>query len=134
MTVTDQVATSALASAFTMLLQAFRRGPSECDDLFALIDQHLAEGGSPALLLKILRDGAEVNPLPRDAHEALLNRITNSTLTRELRAPHLADAPTLALDDDRSGPRLAAPVRVVRAPSAGDILKSRFQLVELIGE
>jgi formylglycine-generating enzyme required for sulfatase activity len=123
-------------SAFAKALQSFKIGDVAYGDFLSQMDQFLAAGASPTQLLKILRDGDTVDPLPRDVHEALADRIANWPLTLA-NARSITDAPTLLLDQDGARSDIERdPTRTSasRAPVAGEALKGRFQLVELIGE
>lgn len=130
-----QPESSASGSAFAQALQSFKTGDIAYGDLLSQIDQFLAAGASPAQLLRILRESETVDPL--DVHTALADRIANGPSILANRPTRLADAPTVVLDEDgaRSGAeRDAMRAGAARAPVAGQILKGRFQLVELIGE
>ena len=129
--------TSASGPAFAKALQSFKTGDIAYGDFLSQIGEFLAAGASPAQLLNILRDSETVDPLPRDVHEALADRIANWPPASANRPTRLADAPTVVLEEDgaRSGTeRDATQASASRAPVAGQALKGRFQLVELIGE
>ena len=123
-------------SAFGKALQSFKTGDIAYGDFLSQIDQLLAAGASPARLLNILRDREAVDPLPRDVHTALADCIANWPLTSANRPARLADAPTIVLGKDgtRASGERDATQGTLSAPVAGDTLKGRFQLVELIGE
>ena len=132
-----QSETSESGSAFANALQSFKTGDIAYADFLSQLDQLLAAGASPARLLQILRDSESVDPLPRDVHEGLADRISNWPLTLTRRPARFTDAPTVVLDEngarsntERDSTRTSAS----RAPVAGEALKGRFQLVELIGE
>ena len=127
---------SASGSAFAQVLQSFKTGDIAYGDFLSQMDQFLAAGASSTQLLKMLRDGDAVDPLPRDVHEALADRIIHWPLTLA-KARSFPDSPALVLDGDgaRSGTeRDPTRTSASRASVAGEALKGRFQLVELIGE
>jgi len=132
-----QSETKASGSAFAQALQAFKTGALAYGDFLSRIDQFLAADASPAQLLSILRDSETADPLPRDVHKTLVDRITNWPLTLANRPARFADAPTIVLGKEGASGALdgaAMEAGALRAPIAGESLKGRFQLVELIGE
>src|ERR1700722_1408273 len=123
----------ALKSAFGKALQSFKTGDTAYGNLLSQMDQFLAAGASPTQLLKFLRDSDTVDPLPRDVHDALADRIANWPRTPD-KARSSPDAPTLILDEDgapSAAERDPAGASAARTPVAGEVLKGRFQLVEL---
>src|SRR5580704_19467768 len=76
-----QSETSESGSAFADALQSFKTGEIAYGDFLSQLDQLLAAGASPAQLLQILRNSESVDPIPRDVHEGLADRISNWPLT-----------------------------------------------------
>ena len=104
---------------FTQALRSFRAGSLSQDELLAEIHRQLAvEKVAPSSLLDALKIQQFAEPLPRDVHEALVNRIVN-----------WPQDPTVITGEDES-PR----VERSNGPQAGDTLQGRFNLVELVGE
>ena len=103
-------------SAFAQALRAFQTGDLTHDELSWEIDRQLAvEKASPVALLELLKIQQVAQPLPNDAHEAILQ--------------HLEEWP--------QDPTIVTGLpRVRRAANAGvgDILQGRFSLMALIGE
>jgi formylglycine-generating enzyme required for sulfatase activity/predicted Ser/Thr protein kinase len=122
-------------AAFREALHSFKKGDTAYGDFLAQIDRWLATGTAPAQLLNILRASENPDALPRDVFTALADRIANWPLTLAKGPARFADAPTIVLGADADGAARDAAVAVaLRAPVAGETLKGRFQLVELIGE
>jgi formylglycine-generating enzyme required for sulfatase activity len=106
-------------SAFAHALRTFQSGQLTQDELSWELDRQLAiEKASPVALLEILKVQQVAEPLPNDAHEAILK--------------HIADWPR----DPTIVTGLTREQRIERTPCAGvgDILQGRFSLVALIGE
>src|SRR5258708_9161041 len=106
-------------SSFERSLRSLQSGQISRDELLTEIYRHLTvEKASPAALLKMLEAQQLTQPLRSDIHESILSFILNwpqdpTVLTR---------SPGAQSEDRR-------PVVGV-----GDVLKGRFDLIELIGE
>ncbi len=106
-------------SAFAHALRAFHSGDLTHDELSWEIDRQLAiEKASPMALLEVLKVEHVAQPLPDEAHEAIVQ--------------HLEGWPK----DPTIVTGLSRRQRLENAPSVGvgDILLGRFSLVALIGE
>src|SRR5258708_26015338 len=106
-------------SSFERSLRSLQSGQISRDELLTEIYRHLTvEKASPAALLKMLEAQQLTQPLRSDIHESILSFILNwpqdpTVLTR---------SPGAQSEDRR-------PVVGV-----GDVLKGRFDLIDLIGE
>jgi formylglycine-generating enzyme required for sulfatase activity len=106
-------------SAFSHALRAFHSGDLTQDELAWEIDRQLAiEKASPVALLEILKIQQVAQPLPSDAHEAIVNHLEE--WPRD---------PTIV-----TGPSREKPAGRPMSTGVGDILQGRFSLVALIGE
>jgi formylglycine-generating enzyme required for sulfatase activity/predicted Ser/Thr protein kinase len=106
-------------SSFERSLRSLQSGHISHDELLAEIYRHLTvEKVSPVALLKVLKAQQATQPLRGDVHESILGCILN-----------WPQDPTVITSspEARSGGR--QPVVGV-----GDVLKGRFDLIELIGE
>jgi hypothetical protein len=106
-------------SAFTHALRAFHSGDLSHDELSCEIDRQLAvEKASPIALLEVLEIHQVAQPLPSEAHEAIVQHLEE--WPRD---------PTIVTGLKRR-PRTGDPTSV----GVGDILQGRFSLAALIGE
>jgi formylglycine-generating enzyme required for sulfatase activity/predicted Ser/Thr protein kinase len=106
-------------SSFARSLRSLRSGQISQDELLAEIYRHLTiEKASPVALLKMLEAEQLAQPLRSEVHESILSCILNwpqdpTVLTSSPGAPSAARRPVVGV---------------------GDVLKGRFDLIELIGE
>lgn len=106
-------------SSFERSLRSLQSGQISQDELLTEIYRQLTvEKSSPVALLKMLEAQQQMQPLRGDAHEAILSCILNWP-----QDPTVITSSPDARSDERR------PVVDV-----GDVLKGRFDLVELIGE
>jgi formylglycine-generating enzyme required for sulfatase activity len=149
---------SAPGAAFAKVLRTFQTGGIAYGDFLAQVKQQLAAGASPAELLDILLRREVVEPLPVYAHEAvagLLNELQlkstgnsarpferaivqpaappKQTTAASAASTASAEAATVILDES-DGAAPAEGDAQHASLAVGDVVRQRFQLIEMIGE
>jgi formylglycine-generating enzyme required for sulfatase activity/predicted Ser/Thr protein kinase len=106
-------------SSFARSLRSLQSGQISQDELLAQIYRHLTvEKASPAALLKMLKAHQLAQPLRSDVHDSILGVILNWPQDPTV----ITSSPEAQSADRRS------------VVGVGDVLKGRFDLIELIGE